>query len=402
MQVSNLSSCKVPKSDTAGCQSCEKVIFVIQGLGKGGAEKFLISLVNSVSTQGVEPVVISLSDNNTSIEDIAPAIKLHILTRKYKYDLSIASKIKEIVLAEQAQKVFCIGAFAFFLAKLMLLRYQNIRFFLSLHTTVPFTLKHHFLDVLYLRFISKSDKVIFICQNQKEYYKKAYLFNPSQSEVIYNGIDLGFAELLPNEEQQAMRAEVRHALDISNNAKVIVKVANIHPVKGHYYAVEALTILHNYFNTKAHLVLVGASDSENYRTLIQHIHDKQLEDYVHVAGAKADVRPYLICADIFTLTSYSETFSIAALEAMSFGIPCSLTNTGGAAEMLEDPQCGTLSTARNAHSIAQSWYDLLTADHDSAYIKRYAKTKFSFDKMVAAYLLAFLKKERVKHIRSTK
>jgi glycosyltransferase involved in cell wall biosynthesis len=97
-------------------------------------------------------------------------------------------------------------------------------------------------------------------------------------------------------------------------------------------------------------------------------------------------------ADVFTLTSYSiETFSLAALEAMSSGVPCSLTNIGGAAEMIFD-HTGKLSQSRDPLSIAQSWFELLQKDFDPMSLHSYVAENFSLDKMLRNYKQAVFAK----------
>ena len=54
-----------------------------------------------------------------------------------------------------------------------------------------------------------------------------------------------------------------------------------------------------------------------------------MEDYVKFTGIQRDVRPFYWSADLFTLCSDSETFSIAAMEAMACGLPAVLTDVGG-------------------------------------------------------------------------
>ncbi len=58
---------------------------------------------------------------------------------------------------------------------------------------------------------------------------------------------------------------------------------------------------------------------------------------VHLTGSTDDVRPYLKAADIFALTSIAvETFSNAALEAASMGLPIVMSDVGGAREMFPE------------------------------------------------------------------
>ncbi len=60
-------------------------------------------------------------------------------------------------------------------------------------------------------------------------------------------------------------------------------------------------------------------------------------DRVHFIGAVEDVRPVLAALDVFVLPSIAvESFSNAALEAMSMGRPVILSDIGGAREMIHD------------------------------------------------------------------
>src|SRR5581483_482331 len=59
-----------------------------------------------------------------------------------------------------------------------------------------------------------------------------------------------------------------------------------------------------------------------------------LQDFVHLAGATRDVRPWLAQMDAFVLPSSTETFSNAALEAMASGVPVVCSRVGGMEELI--------------------------------------------------------------------
>jgi glycosyltransferase involved in cell wall biosynthesis len=364
----------------------EKIVFIIQGLIKGGAEFFLINLVNRLTKKGVQPVVIVLSNDIPMIGEIDPAINTYVLTRNFRYDLGISKRIAKIIEVENARKVFCVGTFCFFLTKLGLLQKPEIKFYLSLHSTVPFSLKEQVFDTLYLKLMRKTDETIFICQSQKAYYAAKFHYHPKISNVIYNGIDTDFAYSPDSRESVESNERIRQELGIPAQAGIILKVANIRKEKGHLNAINALGLLHTKYATKAHIVFVGWCPDDYSQELQDKTTQLGLADYVHFVGPKTDVKPYLAAANIFTLTSYSvETFSIAALEAMAFGLPCSLTEIGGAAEMIEPHKTGLLSTPKDEDSIAQTWHELLTQKNDRAYIRNYVRTKFSSENTASEY-----------------
>jgi glycosyltransferase involved in cell wall biosynthesis len=99
-----------------------------------------------------------------------------------------------------------------------------------------------------------------------------------------------------------------------------------------------------------HALLVG--DGDERRAIERRIADLGARDRVHLAGAADDVRPFLKLADAFVLTSATETFSNAALEAMAMGLPVVLSRIGGAAEMVEVGQNGFLYSPGDVTELA--------------------------------------------------
>jgi glycosyltransferase involved in cell wall biosynthesis len=98
---------------------------------------------------------------------------------------------------------------------------------------------------------------------------------------------------------------------------------------------------------------------------------------------------YYKAASLFTLTSESETFSLAALEAMAFGLPAVLTNVGGAAEMVTDYHNGFLVPPRDPEKIADGWKKALSFSFDSSVIRKQVVNNFSINQMVKNYLQVF-------------
>lgn len=365
-----------------------RVAFLIHGLVVGGAEKFFISLVNHFYRSGQDPLVILLSDDNALFPEMDEGVNSVIIKRKYKYDLTVGRKIKAVLDENKVDKVFVVGIFSFFLLKLYSLSNKNRQLFLSLHSTIPATLKEHMLNFVYFRFITARNKVIFICKAQKDYLGKKYFFRPKNSEIIYNGINASYFSLPKNGAEE--KKELRKQLGIDATDKVIVKVARMFPEKGHKYGIDALKILHEKYNCKAHLLFVGSGDQQYMEQTKQYAAKSPVSGFIHFIEHQKDVRPYHRMADVFTLTSYTiETFSLAALEAMSSGLPCSLTNIGGAAEMIFE-NTGMLSQSKNPDSIASTWSALLQKKFNAQALHDYVATHYSLDQMIENYKKSIL------------
>jgi glycosyltransferase involved in cell wall biosynthesis len=362
----------------------KKIAFIIHGLSVGGAERFFISLVNSLFQIGFEPHVILLGDNNPLLGELNKDVKTQIVRRKNKYDLSVGKKVREILEASQVQKIVTINTFPYFLVKLGYLFDRKTRFFLSLHSTKPRSRKEYLQNLAYFRLLNRSDRLLFISKNQRAFLVKKYLLGHAKSDVVYNGIDTNWYSPLSQNDRQPVKSRLKAEYSISGAAKVILSTGRISIEKDHSSAIKALHILRNKMQCDAHLVYVGAGDQKYVDSIQQLIRELGLEKFVHFAGQHKDVRPFFNLADIFTLTSYSETFSLAALEAMSSGLPCSLTDIGGASEMI-NAETGLLSVSANPESIAESWHALLQKQIDPRILHDYIVANFSLDKMVKAY-----------------
>jgi glycosyltransferase involved in cell wall biosynthesis len=369
-----------------------RTAFVIHGLSMGGAEKFLIYLANSLAELGLKPLIITLSNDKTLQHDVNKQIEVITILRKYKFDLSVTARIKKALYEHRIDKVFCINMFSFFFTKLGLLFNTRFQFYLSLHSTMPVSFKNHMANHLYFSLIQKKDKVIYICQNQKEYLKRRYFISSLHDEVIYNGIDTAYFDpaLFSQYNPQFLRSDY----GIGPSEFLILKVARLRIEKGHFDAIQALSILHYSHKLKAHLIFVGNGDQEFIFSLKQLAKDQGLTKYIHFSGIQSDVRKYYMASTIFTLTSHSiETFSLAALEAMSFSLPCSLTNIGGANEMIIEGLNGSLSQPHNASSIADSWKKLLVDPPDKHPIRSLVLEKFTSKKMIDQYVVLLYKNQ---------
>lgn len=363
----------------------EKIAFIIQSLGIGGAEKFLIAIANHFYLFGYEPVIVLLSDQMNLLPEVNPGIRVVSFLKKARWDIRVSFKIRDWLRNEGIGKVFCVNSYAFFLTKLAFLWKNDVRFFVSLHSTIPFSRKDYWLNMIYFRAISKKDTIIYLCENQKQYLQRKYFFSTANAPVVYNGIDTTYFDpaLFKNVDIGAARKQ--YLLDPDD--KVIVQVARLQAEKRHTDSIDALAVLHTRFNIRAHLLLVGAGKDQYTRWIQAYVQQKGLSNYVHFAGSQSDVRKFYFISDAFTLTSNSETFSLSALEAMAFGLPCSLTSVGGAAEMIVDGVTGVLSEKENPDSIAFSWNALLeNKNFNKAKIRQFVQDNFSSDIMLNQYM----------------
>jgi glycosyltransferase involved in cell wall biosynthesis len=366
----------------------QKIVFVIHGLPVGGAEKFLITLVNHLPQDSFEPHIILLSKDETLKHELNTNVFVHKLIKESRFDFSITKRIKRLIDLISPEMVMCVNTYSFFLTKLGYSANAPYRFILSPHTTIPFSTYNYLQSLVYYRKVRQNDLVLYLCNAQMRYINKTYKLATHNKKVIYNGIDSSYYS--PEKISNTEVTSLLKSLNITHHEKVIVQVARIQKEKRHEDAIEALAILNKKrVSDKVHLLIVGGGDEEKLLLLQNRISQLRLKDHVHFLGNRQDVRLYYKAASLFTLTSESETFSLAVLEAMAIGLPVVLTNVGGAAEMVTDYQNGFLVPPRDPEKIAEGWNKALSHPFNSSAIRKHVVDHFSIDQMVKRYLQVF-------------
>ncbi|MGA8164793.1 MAG: N-acetyl-alpha-D-glucosaminyl L-malate synthase BshA [Waddliaceae bacterium] len=109
---------------------------------------------------------------------------------------------------------------------------------------------------------------------------------------------------------------------------------------------------------KAKLLFLGSGAGiEGVRQLVE---DYDLRDDVFFQGQDREIDAYVASADLFILPSAQESFGLAALEAMAYGIPVIATNIGGLPELVEHGKTGYLAPLGDVDQMAKDAIKLLT------------------------------------------
>ena len=359
----------------------KKILFSTSSLCIGGAEKFLVSLVNKLDYSKFECIIISYSENNPLATKLNKEVELKVFPRNYKFDLKPLVKTRRFIKNRNPDLLFCLGFFSFFLTHIStLLSFKKKRRIISYHTTIHRNKKDRLLMKFYSRLMRNTDKIISVCNNQINYTTKKYKINPSYFTTIYNGVDTNYWRL-PNSVDESLL--IRNQYGIPPDAKVIIQTAAFRPEKNHKAAIDAFNRLYENGMNNMFLLLVGDGDLKS--VIEDYVTTLNLNKRIIFTGNQDNVQPFYWASDIFTLTSKGvETFSIAALEALNCGLPCVLTDIGGANEMIENGVNGFLSKT-NFEDISEQWSNALLASFDKKNISLATKRKFSLDVMITNY-----------------
>lgn len=360
----------------------KKIVYLTPALGIGGAEKFLITLTSAFSSHTESQTIVSFSEHNILQAELNKNVRFVTLERNSRLDLLPIITLRRLFKTEKPDVIFCINFFTYIVARCALfLTGIKSRRIISYHSTIHVNRREYRLHQLYKRVLTKKDLIVTVSGNQEKYTANELNLPLSKFKTIYNGIDTHYWKLPPPGDES--RSRIRNTYHIPEHAKVIVKAASFREEKNHLGAVKALKILHNQYNCQAYLLFLG--DGRMMPAVKQLAAQQGLEDFVIFTGMQKNVQPFYWASDIFTLCSTSvETFSIAALEAMASGLPCVLTDIGGASEMVVEGQNGYLCTP-DEKDIACKWYKVISEDFQKEVIYRHVEEKFSAGKMIEEY-----------------
>jgi glycosyltransferase involved in cell wall biosynthesis len=361
--------------------SHQTILYITPALSIGGAEKFLISLANSLVPEKENQILVSLEAVNSLHHELDQKIGFVTLPRKFKFDLNPVIKLRRLIKSKQPEVIFCINFYSYIIARCAMLGLNiNTKRIISYHSTIHVTRKEHLLHKLYACLLTKKDTIVTVSTNQAIYTAENYNISKNKFTTIHNGVDINYWH--PPVET-GVREHIRKKYGIPLDSQVIVMSAALRIEKNHLGAINALHLLHTLYQQKAFLLLVG--DGVMREAIKELSAELNVQDYVKFAGMQKEVRPFYWASDLFTLCSTSvETFSIAALEAMACGLPCVLTNIGGASEMIQENLNGFVCKIHE-DDIARTWSKALRTSFSKNAIHGYTRDNFSSEKMLKEY-----------------
>jgi glycosyltransferase involved in cell wall biosynthesis len=203
--------------------------------------------------------------------------------------------------------------------------------------------------------------------------------------VIYNGVDSDHFDSVEFFEQAK---RLRASLGVKPESMLVGTVGMCRPEKNQDVLITMMRRL-RVSGVDVHLAIAG--DGPLRQHLERRAADLEVANRVHFIGAVEDVRPLLAALDVFMLPSTAvESFSNAALEAMSMGRPVILSNIGGAREMIHDGVEGYVVIPNELAARLPALVTALYADRRKRQqmgiaARNRAMTCFSVPAMVAGY-----------------
>lgn len=327
-----------------------------------------------------QPVRLALLNPNVHYHEVN--VPEYPLFHFQPYELALSSKLVDMVKLYNIELLhvhYAIPhAYAGYMAKQMLKDQGiNIPMITTLHgTDITLVGKHPFYKTAVTFSINKSDYVTSVSQSLKDEtldlfdIKNDILVIPNFIEIEKNILDATNPC-----KRSVMALETERIITHISNFRKIKRIPDVITI---FYKIQQ--------QIPAKLMMVGdGPEKEKAEYLCQEL---GILDKVIFFGNSNEIDKILSCSDLFLLPSETESFGLAALEAMAWNVPVISSNSGGLPEVNFDGISGYLSSVGNVDEMAENAIRILKNDTVLAEFKKNALNvakKFDIDAILPLY-----------------
>ncbi|MCP9236947.1 N-acetyl-alpha-D-glucosaminyl L-malate synthase BshA [Lewinella sp. JB7] len=297
------------------------------------------------------------------------------------YETSLASKLVDVVEnygLDLLHVHYAVphAAVAFMARKILLTRGRYVPFVTTLHGTDITLVGSNPAFAPTITFaINKSDGVTAVSESLKaDTHANFEVCQPI--EVIYNFID--FKRFKRDNKDHFKRAIA------PNGERILIHVSNFRPVKRVDDVIYIFKIIHD--QTPSKLLLIGDGPE---RSKCEELSRRLgLTKDIRFLGKQDAVEELLAVADVFLLPSASESFGLAALEAMACQVPVVSSNVGGIPEVNIDGVTGFTSGVGMVDKMAEDIMKIFESDASLQKFREAAlaqAARFDIEEMIPKY-----------------
>ncbi len=297
------------------------------------------------------------------------------------YETALTSKLVDVARFEELDIVHVHYAIphasvAYMARKIMESQGKKLPFITTLHgTDITLVGKNESYSPVVTFAIDQSDAVTSVSNSLREDTYKNFKIC-KQIEVIPNFIDLvRFTKTRKDHFRRAIAP---------NNEKLVIHASNFRPVKRVSDVIKVFNIISEKIPSK--LLLIG--DGPDRNRCEKESRELPSADHIRFLGKMDMVEEILSIGDVFILPSETESFGLAALEAMACQVPVISTNTGGLPELNVNGVTGFMSEVGDINDMAKNAIHILSDENTLLKFKHQAldhAKKFDIKQILPLY-----------------
>lgn len=298
-----------------------------------------------------QPVRLALLNPNVHYHEVN--VPEYPLFHYQPYELALSSKLVDMVKLHKIEVLhvhYAIPhAYAGYMAKQMLKDEGiDLPMVTTLHgTDITLVGNHPHYKPAVSFSINKSDYVTSVSQSLKEDTYKLFTIT-KEIEVIPNFIEI--------DQTNANEGPCYRTLMAKSDERIITHISNFRKVKRIPDVIKIFHKIQQQLPSK--LMMVGDGPEKEHAELL--CEQLGIQDKVIFFGNSNEIDKILCFSDLFLLPSETESFGLAALEAMACKVPVISSNSGGLPEVNVDGVSGYLSNVGDIDDMAYNALKILS------------------------------------------
>lgn len=295
------------------------ILYVITGLGIGGAEMVTVNIANEMSKRGHKVSILYLVGTNM----VSHLIDNNITMIGGGMKKTPFSMIKLLFKANRYIKYFCpsvIHSHMFHANIFSRLLHLFNRSFLLITTEHSKNIEGKIRMLIYRLTDRLSDINTNVSREATDYFVACKAFAKGKSFTVYNGVCLGKFK-----KDISVRSEVRKQYGVSDNDFLFLNVGRLTEAKNQQCLIIAFSKFLNRHGA-AKLMIVG--EGHLRKQLEKLILEFNLQEKVFLVGAQSNIADFYSAANCFVLSSSWEGLPMAIIEAKAASLPIITTTAG--------------------------------------------------------------------------
>lgn len=359
----------------------------VENLDRGGLERMVLELVKLQHRQGHRCQVVCLFEPGSQAHELHDmGIPVSACDKRQGLDLRALARARHLIRSHATEVLHTHNAVA---------HYQAVWAACGLGTRKVINTRHGMggnqrvsrREWLYRRALASTDTVVAVCEAARNDAVRRGIVPMAKTRVVPNGIQLGSFQVASN----TMRGRLRNRLGLPDQTQLIGNVGRLNWAKDQASLIRAFRCVNEQLPDTA-LLLVG--EGQLRKDLEIRAAEEGVTDRVHFLGDRNDVHELLQGLDLFVLSSVSEGYSLALLEAGAAALPIVATDVGGSSEIIRNGETGRLVPPGEPIALAETMLSLLRNPIEARALgtsaRRWVEQHGSLDAMAGRYNQLYL------------